>query len=198
MWTLIACATSSVHNDQMCRTSIVQHEILVCILSGYCSFAYRTGSPTRLEFTRIISTACDRNQLAYCSHSNAHNFAQESPIEKIKVPFWSAINELSDGVLISVSTKCSEWLVYPERVTYLIEHGLLNGLCESNQGLDHPNGYKYSTTWVFLIPLHLSMDNSNGWHHFYIIHKQGLTSSEYRGWHHAYIIRIMAPYLSHL
>jgi len=79
--------------------------------------AYRTGSPTRSEFTRIISTACDRNQVAYCSHSKAHNFAQESPIEKIKVPFWSAINVFSGGVLISVSTKCGKWVVYGERVT---------------------------------------------------------------------------------
>ena len=38
-------------------------------------------------------------------------------IEKIKVPFWSAIKMLSDGVIISVSTKCSEWMVYPEPVT---------------------------------------------------------------------------------
>ena len=65
----------------------------------------------------IISIACDWNQVAYCSHSKAHIFAQESPIEKIKVPFWSAISVFSDGVLISVSTKCDEWVVYPERVT---------------------------------------------------------------------------------
>ena len=49
--------------------------------------AYRTGSPTRSEFTRVISTACDRDQLVYRSHSKAHNFAQGSPIEKIKVLF---------------------------------------------------------------------------------------------------------------
>ena len=58
----------------------------------------------------------------YCSLSlqsthttNIHNFAQESPIEKIKVPFRSAINVFSGGVLISVSTKCGEWVVYTER-----------------------------------------------------------------------------------
>jgi len=45
------------------------------------------------------------------------NFAQESRIEKIKVPFSSAINVLSDSVLISVSTKCGEWVVYLERVS---------------------------------------------------------------------------------
>jgi len=28
------------------------------------------------------------------------------------------MNVLSDGVLISVSTKCGEWVVYPEKVTY--------------------------------------------------------------------------------
>ena len=111
----IACTTYSVHNNRMRRTSAVQREILVRILSGYCSFAYRTGSPTRSEFTRIRS---DWNQLTYCLHSKAHNFAQESPIEKIKIPFRSPINVLSDGVLISVSTKCGEWVVYPERVTY--------------------------------------------------------------------------------
>ena len=115
MRTLIACPTSNVHNNRTHRTS----EILVRILSGYCSSAYRTGSPTRSEFTRIISTGCDRNQAVYWSHSKAHNFAQESLIEKIKVSFWSAINVFSDGVLISVSTKCGEWVVYPERVTYV-------------------------------------------------------------------------------
>jgi len=72
-------------------------------------------SPTRSEFTCIVISACDRNQLAYCS---PHNFAQESLIDKIKVPFWSAINVLSGGVLISVSIKCGEWVVYPERVAY--------------------------------------------------------------------------------
>ena len=56
----------------------------------------------------MISTVCDRNQLAYCSHSKAHNFAQESPIEKIKAP-----NVLSDGVLISVSTNAaSGWFFH--------------------------------------------------------------------------------------
>ena len=84
--------------------------ILVRILSGYCSSAYLTGRPTCSEFTHIISNACDRNQVVYCSHSKAHNLAQESPIEKIKVPFWSAINVFSDVVLISVSTKCGEWV----------------------------------------------------------------------------------------
>ena len=83
-----------------------------------CQTAYRTGSPTHSEFTRIISTACDRNQVAYCSHSKTHNFAQESRIEKIKVPLWSAINVFSGDVLISVSTKCGKWLVYGETVTY--------------------------------------------------------------------------------
>jgi len=83
---------------------------------------YRTGSPVHSEFMCIISTACDRNQVAYCSHSKAHNFAQESPIEKIKVPFSSAINALFNGVLISVSTKCSEWVVYTEGVTYNLLH----------------------------------------------------------------------------
>jgi len=29
---------------------------------------------------------------------------------------------LSDGVLISVLTKCSEWVVYPEWVTYLRQY----------------------------------------------------------------------------
>ena len=80
--------------------------------------AYQTGSLTSSEFTCILSTACDRNQLAYCSHSKARNFAQESPIEKIKVPFWSAINLLSDSVLMSVSTKCGKWVLYSERVTF--------------------------------------------------------------------------------
>ena len=37
-------------------------------------------------------------------HSKAHNFVQESPYERIKVPFYSAINVPSDGVLISAST----------------------------------------------------------------------------------------------
>ena len=57
------------------------------ILLGYCLMAYQTGSPTRSEFTCVISTARDRDQLAYCPHSKANNFAQGSPIEKIKVPF---------------------------------------------------------------------------------------------------------------
>ena len=111
--TSIACATSNTRNNRMRRTSAVKHEVLVRILSGYCSTVYRTRSPTRSEFTCIISTAFDRNQLADCSHSKAHNFAQESLIEKLKAPLWSAINVLSDGVLISVSTKYREWLVFP-------------------------------------------------------------------------------------
>jgi len=38
--------------------------------------AYQTRSPTRSEFTHIIiSTTCNWDQLAYCSHSKAHNFA---------------------------------------------------------------------------------------------------------------------------
>ena len=36
MQTSIACATYSVHNNGMLRTSAVQHEILVRILSFYC------------------------------------------------------------------------------------------------------------------------------------------------------------------
>ena len=59
-----------------------------------------------------------RSLSGVCSHSKAHNFAQESLIEKIKVPFWSAINVFSGGILISVSTKCGKWLVYAETVTY--------------------------------------------------------------------------------
>ena len=57
---------------------------------------------------------CNRDQLAYCSHSKAHNFAQESPIENIKVPLWSAINLLSGGVLISVSLHCGISPIYAE------------------------------------------------------------------------------------
>ena len=117
MWTLIACATSNVHTTERVGLPLCN----VHIRSGYCwycSSAYQTGSPMCSEFTHIISTECDRNQVLYCSHSKAHNFAKESSIEKIKVPFWSAINVFSDGVLISVSTKCGEWVVYPERVTY--------------------------------------------------------------------------------
>ena len=82
---------------------------------------YLTGSPVHLQFTCIISTVCDQNQVVYCSHLKAHNFAQESPIDKIKVPFSSAINALFDGVLISISTKCGEWVVYTE-VTYNLLH----------------------------------------------------------------------------
>jgi len=115
--TSIACATSNVHSNQMRRTSAVWRDILVCMLSGYCLMAYRTGSATHSELMCIISSTCNRDQLAYCSNSKAHNFAQESPIEKIKVPFWSAINVLSGGVLMSVSTKCGEWVVYAEPVT---------------------------------------------------------------------------------
>ena len=90
------------------------------MLSGYCSTSYQTRSPTRSEFTCIIlSTSCDRDQLAYCSHSKAHNFAQESPIEKIKVPFWSAINLLSGGVLISVLLYCGVSPIYADLVTYI-------------------------------------------------------------------------------
>ena len=132
-WTSIACATSNARNNRTRRTSAVWREILVRILSGYCSSAYQTGSPTCSEFTRIISTACDWNQVAYCSHSKACNFAQESPIEKIKVPFWSAINVFSDGVLIPVSTKCSKWMVYPERVTFVI----LFSSCFNQIGFTH-------------------------------------------------------------
>jgi len=80
--------------------------------------AYRTRSPTRSELTHVISTACDRDQLAYCSHSKAHNLAQGSPIENIKVPFWSAINLLSGSVLISVSLHCGISPIYAEPVTY--------------------------------------------------------------------------------
>ena len=82
--TSIACATSNMRNNRMRRTSAVSREILVRKLSGYCSIAYRTGSPTRSEFMCIISTACDWNQLAYCLHSKAHYLAQESPIQKNK------------------------------------------------------------------------------------------------------------------
>ena len=52
--------------------------------SSYCYFKVYMG--TR-NLKRVISTACDRDQLAYCSHSKGHNFAQGNPIEKIKVPF---------------------------------------------------------------------------------------------------------------
>ena len=74
---------------------------------GHCQWYmhYCTCSETWCMGT--IEIACDRNQLAYCSHSKAHNFAQESSIEKIKAPLWSAINALSDGVLISVSTNAA-------------------------------------------------------------------------------------------
>ena len=40
----------------------------------------------RLEFTCNISSVCDRNKLVYCLHSKAHSVAQETPIEKTKVP----------------------------------------------------------------------------------------------------------------
>jgi len=76
----------------------------------------------RSEFTLIIITACDRDQLAYCSYSKTHNFAQESPIEKIKAPFRSAINLLSGGVLISVSLICGVSPIYAEPVTYNTQH----------------------------------------------------------------------------
>ena len=95
------------------------------VLSGYCSTAYWTGSPMRSEFTRVISTACDRDQLAYCSHSKAHNFAQESSIEKIKAPFWSAINLLSGGILISVSLTCGVSPIYAEPVTIMVGNNIV-------------------------------------------------------------------------
>ena len=58
----ITCTISNVHNNRMCRTSAVQHEVLVHILSGYCSTAYRTGSPTCSEFTyNIILCAIEIN-----------------------------------------------------------------------------------------------------------------------------------------
>jgi len=70
----------------------------------------------------ILKTACNQNQLMYCSHSKAHYFAQENLIDKIKVPFLSAMKVLSDCLIISVSTKCGEWVVYSERVTFFSYH----------------------------------------------------------------------------
>ena len=109
---LIASATSNARNNWTRRTSRSQLEIIERILARYCSMASQTGSPTRLEFMRVISTAYDRNDLAYRERSSAHNFARVRPIGKIKLPLWSAINVLSDGIIISVLTKCGEWVVY--------------------------------------------------------------------------------------
>ena len=117
---------------------------------------YRTGSPTHSEFMRIRSTACDRNQVAYCSHSKAHNFAQESPIEKIKVPFWSAINVFSDGILILASTKCGKWVVYGKTVTYALSvkptqtAGMVRDCWPTFQyrsGLHQTSGWSHHTCW---------------------------------------------------
>ena len=74
--------------------------------------ASQTGSPTRSGFMRVISTAYDRNDLTYRERSSAHNFARVRPIETIKLPLRSTINVLSDGIIISVLTKCGEWVVY--------------------------------------------------------------------------------------
>jgi len=69
-----------------------------------------------------LKTACNQNQLMYCSHSKAHYFAQEILIDKIKVPFLSAMKVLSDCLIISVSTICGESVVYSERVTFFSYH----------------------------------------------------------------------------
>ena len=63
----VACATSKAHNNRTRKTSAVQREIPVRILSAYCSTAYWTGSPTRSEFTaRYKYSVRSRDQLAYC------------------------------------------------------------------------------------------------------------------------------------
>ena len=90
----------------------------VCVMRDYLrihTLSWQTGSPTCLEFNMcIVSTACDRNKQNH-SHSDARNFTCASPIDE--VPLWSAVHKLSDGVIISVWTKCNERMVYAERVT---------------------------------------------------------------------------------
>ena len=105
-------ATSNACNNWTRRTSRSQLKTIECILARYCPMESQTGSPTRLEFMCVISTAYDQNDLAYRERSSAHNLARVSPIENIKLPLWSAINVLSDGIIISVLTKCGEWVVY--------------------------------------------------------------------------------------
>ena len=56
------------------------------VLARYCPMESQTGSRTHLEFMRVISTAYDRNDLAYRERSSAHNSACVSPIETIKLP----------------------------------------------------------------------------------------------------------------
>jgi len=110
--------------------------LLLCnvrILSGYCSMAYRTESPTRSEFTHIISTVCDWNQVAYCSHSKARNFCTGMSDWKNKstilisniFAFWWCINlsfvtfvaqarfMLSRSHIIKVTSPlCLQWLSF--------------------------------------------------------------------------------------
>ena len=46
------------------------------------------------------------------------SFATARPIAKLKPPLCSAESKLPIGVKIPFSTKCSEWVIYAEPVTY--------------------------------------------------------------------------------
>ena len=95
--TSIARATSKVHNKRMLTTSLCNARFLYAYFRTIVP-TRTTEIPTRSEITRIISTACDRNQIEHCLYSKGHTFAQESPIAKVKVlignkfALWWCIN----------------------------------------------------------------------------------------------------------
>ena len=48
-----------------------------------------------------------------------HSFATARSIAKLKPPLCSAESKLPIGVKIPFSTKCGEWVIYAEPVTFL-------------------------------------------------------------------------------
>ena len=57
-----------------------------------------------------------------------HSFATARSITKLKPPLCSAESKLPIGVKIPFSTKCGEWVIYAEPVTYYsMTHGAPGG-----------------------------------------------------------------------
>ena len=57
-------------------------------------------------------------------HTRRCSFATARSIAKLKPPLCSAESKLSIGVKIPFSTKCGEWVIYVEPVTYFASWGV--------------------------------------------------------------------------
>ena len=66
----------------------------------------------------ILKTVCNQKSTCVLFAFKSSLLCTRKSDDKIKVPFLSAMNVLSDCLIISVSTKCGEWVVYSERVTF--------------------------------------------------------------------------------